>query len=160
MYVKIDWMHSADELRALYQAERDGKLRQRYHALWLLRQRHHTIDEIAALLGAAPSSIMRWAQWYREGGLAELQAHRVGQAGGVPARLTLEESAILAAYAVAGQFRSIAEVQAWVLDYFGVTYTYWGMRSVLDRLHLHAKMPRPRDPQADLEVQELWKKGA
>ncbi len=30
-----------------------------------------------------------------------------------------------------------------VEDYFGVTYTYWGMRSVLDRCHLHAVLPRP-----------------
>ena len=138
MYVKIDWSHSADELRALYQAETDGKLRQRYHALWLLRKQRMTIDEIAALLAVTPGTIIRWANWYRAGGLHELQAHRVGRAGGVMARLTLDDCAVLAAYAETGQFRSIEEVRHWVEDYFGVTYTYWGTRSVLDRCNLHA----------------------
>lgn len=160
MYVKVNWAHSADEFRALYQAESDGKLRQRYHALWLLRQQQQTIDEIATVLAVHPSTIIRWITWYRDGGLPTLQAHRVGRAGGVLARLTLEDCAVLASYAVTGIFRSIDEVRQWVEDYCGVTYTYWGMRSVLDRLNLHAVMPRPLAPQADLDLQDVWKKGA
>lgn len=160
MYVKIDWTHSAAELAALYQAERDGKLRQRYHALWLLRLRQHTLDEIAALLGVHPSTLLAWIRWYRDGGLAEVTAHRVGRAGGVQAWLTLEDCAILAAYATTGMFRSIAEVRHWVEDYFGVSYTYGGMRSLLARYRLHAVLPRPLAPQADLDIQAAWKKGA
>ena len=160
MYVQIDWTHSAAELRALYQAETDGKLRQRYHALWLLREQRMTIDEIAVLLAVHPGTIIRWANWYRAGGLHELQGHRLGRMGGVTALLTLEDCALLSAYAETGQFRSIEEVRQWVEDYFGVTYTYWGMRSVLDRCGLHGVMPRPMAPQADEEVQDAWKKGA
>lgn len=160
MYVKIDWAHSADELRALYHAERDGKLRQRYHALWLLRQQHHTLDAIAELLGVNPSTLIQWIHWYREGGISALQAHRVGRAGGVKAWLTLEDCAILAAYATTGMFRSIDDVRQWVADYFGVSYTYGGMRGLLARYRLHAVLPRPLAPQADLEVQKAWKKGA
>jgi transposase len=159
VYVKITWAHSADDLRTLYQTELEGKLRQRYHALWLLRQRQHTIDEIAKLLGVIPGTIIRWIQWYRENGLDEIRAHRVGRAGGVKARLTLEDCALLAAYAATGLFRSIDEVRQWVEDYFGVRYTYWGMRSVLDRYHLHGVLPRPQSAQADLEIQDVWKKG-
>jgi transposase len=160
VYVKIDWTHTADELRTRYQAETDGKLRQRYHALWLLREQRMTLDEIAALLAVHPGTVIRWANWYRAGGLDELQAHRVGRAGGVLARLTLADCAVLAAYAETGCFRSIAEVRQWVADYFGVTYTYWGMRSVLDRCNLHGVLPRPIAPQADLAIQDAWKKGA
>ena len=159
MYVKIDWHHTADELCALYQQERDGKLRVRYHALWLLRDAHYTIDEIAALLGVHPGTIIRWIQWYRADGLAGVRAHRLGRAGGVSARLTDAQQAQLLAQAKTGQFRSIAEVRDWVEETFGVSYTYWGMRSLLDRLHCHAVMPRPVAPQADAEVQDLWKKG-
>jgi len=160
VYVKIEWTHTADELRALYQAETDGKLRQRYHAVWLLREQRMTLDEIAALLAVHPGTVIRWANWYRAGGVDALQAHRVGRAGGVTARLTLEDCAVVAAYAETGQFRSIAEVRHWVEDYFGVTYTYWGMRSVLDRCNLHAVLPRPLAPQADEDLQDAWKKGA
>jgi transposase len=160
VYVNINWTHTADDLRALYQAESDGKLRQRYHALWLLRDHRHTIDAIAELLGVTPGTIIRWIQWYRAQGLSAIRAHRVGRAGGVHARLTLEECALLAAYAATGIFRSITEVRHWVEESFGVTYTYWGMRSVLDRYHLHGVMPRPLAPQADLAIQDAWKKGA
>lgn len=160
MYVKIDWHQTAAELCALYQHEVDGKLRVRYHALWLLRAAHHTIDEIAALLGVHPSTIIRWIQWYRTDGLAGVRAHRLGEAGGVTARLTSEQQAHLVEHTTTAQLRSIAEVRAWVEDAYGVCYTYWGMRSLLDRLDCHAVMPRPIAPQADPAIQDLWKKGA
>jgi transposase len=107
-----------------------------------------------------PGTVIRWANWYRAGGVDELQAHRVGRAGGVMARLTVDDCAVMAAYAETGCFRSIDEVRQWVEDYFGVLYTYWGMRSVLDRCHLHAVRPRPMAPQADDAIQDAWKKGA
>jgi hypothetical protein len=34
------------------------------------------------------------------------------------------------------------------------------MRSLLDQLHIHAKVPRPVNPKADPAVQAAWKKGA
>ncbi len=160
MYVKVDWQHSEAELQTLFQAERDGKLRQRYQALWLLRRGQLTQAAIAELVGACPDTIIRWVNWYRAGGLAEVEAHRLGRAGGIDARLTLEEQAILAAYAGAGTFRSIDAVRQWLFAYFGVTYTYWGTRSLLDRLKIHGKVPRPYNPQADPDAQEAWKKGA
>lgn len=160
MYVKVNWAHSAEELRALYQAERDAKLRQRYHALWLVRQHQYTTDEIAALLGVCPGTVLRWIAWYREGGLEALQAHRVGRAGGVQARLTWDALDLLAAYALDGAFRSMDDVRQFIVTTFGVSYTYWGVRSLLDRLGFVSVMPRPLAPQADPATQEAWKKGA
>lgn len=160
MYVKVAWQHSADELKALYRAECDGKRRQRLHALWLLRDGTRTMAEVGILVGSCERSVQRWLDWYRAGGLPTLDAHRLGQAGGVVARLSLEAQAILAAYAADGAFRTIDEVRQWVETTFDVSYSYWGMRSLLDRLHIHAKVPRPVNPKADLAVQEAWKKGA
>jgi transposase len=160
VYVKVNWAHSAEELRALYQAELDAKLRQRYHALWLVRQQHHTIDEIAAVLGVHRSTIIQWIAWYRQGGVEELQAHRVGRAGGVVARLTWDDYDLLAAYAIDGAFRSIEDVRQFVAEAFGVPYSYGGIRRLLARLHLVSVMPRPVSPKADPERQEAWKKGA
>jgi transposase len=160
VYVHVNWQHTVEELRTLYQQERDGKRRQRLHALWLIRQRQHTVAQVAALVGATEVTLHRWLNWYRAGGLATLDAHRVGQAGGVVARLSLEDQAVLAAYAGDGAFRTIDEVRQWVATTCGVTYSYWGMRSLLDRLHLHAKVPRPVNPKADPAAQAAWKKGA
>lgn len=160
MYVKVDWQHTEHELHTLYQTERDGKLRQRYQALWLVHEGRMTQEEIAHVVGTTKASVIRWVNWYRAGGLAEVQAHRVGVHGGVVARLSLEEQAILAAYTGTGMFQRIADVRQWAADYFGVSYSYWGMRSLLARLKIHAKVPRPVADGADLEAQEAWKKGA
>lgn len=160
MYVKVDWQHTEEELHALFQQECDGKLRQRYQALWLVREGRLTEVEIAHVVGATPGTVIRWVNWYRAGGLADVQAHRVGVASGVVARLSLEEQAILAAYTATGEFRTIDAVRRWAEDYFGVPYSYWGMRSLLDRLKIHAKVPRPVADGADPDAQAAWKKGA
>ena len=160
MYVKLDWQESSEELHARYRAESDPHVRTRLQALWLLRDGARTIDEIAAVVGVNPSSVKLWITWYRHGGLAEVTAHRVGQAGGVLAKISLEDQALLAAEAANGAFRSIDEVRHWIQEQTGLVYTYWGARSLLDRLKIHAKVPRPVHPQTDLVAQEAWKKGA
>ena len=160
MYINIDWQHTADELKALYQREQDGKRRQRLHALWLMRERTRTRDEVAAVVGAGERTVQRWLDWYRAGGLPTLDAHRLGQAGGVVARVSVDDQALLAAYAADGTFHTIDEARQWVEATCSVAYTYWGMRSLLDRLKIHAKVPRPVNPKADPAVQEAWKKGA
>lgn len=160
MYVKVEWQHSLDELRALYCAERDGKRRQRLQALWLLREGSRTLAEVGAVVGSCERSVQRWLDWYRAGGVPALDQHRVGHAGGVIARLSLDDQALVAAYAADGAFHTIDEVRQWVADTLGVAYTYWGIRSLLDRLHIHAKVPRPVNPQTDPATQAAWKKGA
>jgi transposase len=73
--------------------------------------------------------------------------------------LTLEQQAELAAWTVTGMFRTIDEVRQWVQAEWGVVYTSGGIRSLLDRLKIHAKVPRPQAVTADLVAQAAWKKG-
>lgn len=160
VYVKIDWLESADDLQARYRAEHDPHVRTRLHALWLLRLGTRTIDAVAAIVGVNPSSVKSWVNWYRTGGLAEVTAHHLGQAGGVVAKISLEDQAILASEAADGTFRSIDEVRVWLKEYCDLDYSYWGTRSLLDRLKIHAKVPRPVNPKTDRAAQEAWKKGA
>lgn len=160
MYVKVDWQHTEVDLRKRYQRERDGKRRQRLHALWLMRQGQHTVAQVANLVGVTEGTLQRWLNWYRAGGLEALEAHRVGQAGGVVARVSLEEQALLAAYAGDGAFQTIDEVRQWLKQTYAVDYTDWGTRSLLDRLKIHAKVPRPLNPKTEAATQEAWKKGA
>lgn len=56
-------------------------------------------------------------------------------------------------------FTTVAEVAAWVERQWGIHYTYWGMRHVLQRLGLK-KAPRPLAAKASLPVQQAWKRGA
>jgi transposase len=147
-------------LKALYTPEPDGRRRQRLHALWLIRQGTRTIVQVAEVVGVTEQTLQTWLNWYRQGGLPTLDAHRLGQGGGVVVRMSLDAQALLAAYAADGTFHTMDEARQWAETQCGVTYTYWGMRSLLDRLKIHAKVPRPVNPKADPAVQDAWKKGA
>jgi transposase len=157
----LHW-NPGDTIAALavrYHREVAPDLQIRWHALWLLR-RGLARDEVADLLDVHPRTLRDWIAWYQQGGCAEIARHRSGGRQGQSCRLSLEQEAELAAWAETGIFHAIADVQHWVADYWGIDYTYWGMRSLLDRLKIHAKVPRPRAVHADLAVQAAWKKGA
>jgi len=96
--------------------------------------------------------------WYRQGGLTALRAHR--QAGkGQPSFLTTDHQAQLREQAATGAFRTAAEAQQWLRAQFGVRYTAGGMYSLLGRLRIHPKVPRPVNPKADQVAQAAWKNG-
>jgi transposase len=79
-----------EALRAAYRAERDVVLRQRLHALWLLRSSERRMEEVAGLVGATYRTVQRWVAWYREGGLDAIRTHRMGGYGQTP-RLTEDQ---------------------------------------------------------------------
>jgi len=156
---QIEW-RSTDtvaELAYRYHTERDVKRQRRWHALWLLR-RGLARAEVCDLLDINPRTLRDWIAWYRHGGCAEVAQHQQGGHGTTP-RLSLEQLAELVAWIGTGMFRTIDEVRQWVQAEWGVVYTYWGMRSVLDRLQVHAKVPRPQAVTADPAAQAAWKKG-
>ena len=156
----IAWQAGDDAaaLKAAYEAERRRDVRPRLHALWLLRT-GRGVREVASILGMHERTVQRWVGWYRRGGLAAVAAHR--QAGrGQPTWLTAEQQAALVAQAATGAFRIAQEAQLWVAHRFGDRYTASGMASLLHRLRIHPKVPRPRNPKADCAQQDRWKGGA
>jgi transposase len=149
---------SEEALRAAYRAERDVDVRQRVHALWLLRSGERRMDEVAALVGTTYRTVQRWVAWYRQGGLDAVRTHRMGGYG-QPPRLTVEQQEHLAQEVATGRFRNAAAIRAWVAETFGVTYTEGGMDSLLERLECKPKVPRPLHEKANLADQETWNKG-
>lgn len=156
----VAWQHTADELYRAYRMEDDRALRTRLHALWLLREGGRSRKEIAAVLGVHVSTIQVWLDWYRVGGLEEVTRHQQGAGGGRTARLSADQELRLWALACTGRFRCIEDARQWVEDTYGIVYTYDGMRSLLDRLEIVSKVPRPCADNADFAAQEAWKKGA
>ena len=86
-------------------------------------------------------------------------SRRNGGHGGRQPWLNQEQEDELRRKADAGDFRAIAEAIDWVKQTFQITYTYWGMRSLFDRMKLKKKVPRPSNPKASAVEQEAWKKG-
>lgn len=147
-----------EALRAAYRGEREVAVRQRLHALWLLRSGERRMAEVAGLVGTAYRTLQRWVAWYRAGGLAAVRTHRLGGYG-QPARLTAAQQEQLAQEVATGRFRNAVAVRAWVTETFGVTYTEGGMDSLLERLRCKPKVPRPLHEKANLAAQEAWKRG-
>lgn len=157
--IVMEWTESAEELYARYTAERDVPRRQRLQALWLVRT-GASVAVASQLAGVGSRSVERWLGWYRRGGLAEVLRRVPGYgAPGAPSRLTAEQQQALVAQASTGTFRTYDEARQWVEATFGVAYSYQGMYSVLARLAIHPKVPRPMAAKADLEAQAAWQKG-
>jgi transposase len=139
-------------------AERDGTLRSRLHALWLLRS-GKALGAVAAVLGVHDRSVQRWVAWYRQGGLAAVRGQRMGGVG-QPSLLTAEAQAEVADVVASGRFHTAAEIRDWIAEHYRANYTVGGVCSLLARLRCNPKVPRPLNPKADLAAQEAWKRGA
>ena len=156
----IQWRDedTVEALLARYRAEKVLELRTRWHALWLLRT-GKSRAEVAGVLAIDPRTLRDWVCWYRQGGCATVAQHREGGRGGRVSRLSSEQLGLIREQAARGVWGNTRDVGEWVKQEFGITYTYWGIRSVLDRLHIHPREPRPIAAKADVDVQEAWKKG-
>ena len=156
--IQIEWEHSEAELRELYHAEKDVNRRSRYHALWLVRS-GRSAQEVSDILDVHYRTLRRWLYWYRDGSLVEVENRLPGQAGGVEAYLSEAQEDQLRAAADAGQFHTARDIQNWIDDQWQIEYTHKGIYSLLERLDIVWKVPRPANPKADESQQDDWKKG-
>jgi len=156
--LRIEWHEDEQTLYRLYKQEKDHQRHTRLHALWLVRQ-GRSVTAVAALVGVHRRTLQEWLAWYRQGGVAEVLAHRHGGHGGREGRLNAEQEAALVARAAAGEIRRIQDGVDWVRKTYDIVYSYWGMRHVFERLGLRKKVPRQTAPQASAQAQDAWKKG-
>ena len=157
--VVIQWAaeDTADALHRQYRAEKVPEVRTRLHALWLLRRGEPPAAVVSAL-GVGLRSVHRWLQWYREGGLAQVCGRRKGGPG-KPSFLTRAQEQQVVAEAAKGVFATARAVRDWIEEQFGVVYTVGSMYTLLPRLGIGLKVPRPRHAKMDPQAQATWKKG-
>lgn len=156
--LRLTWHEDQDHLREQYRSERDPELRTRWHGLWLVRQ-GHSLTDAATLVGVNARTVRQWIAWYQDGGLAEVARHRHGGRQGRMGRLTPAEQQALIKETERGALLSSGDAVAWVEQQFGKRYRSFGMRSLLHRLGLRKKVPRPLAEKAELAAQAAWKKG-
>lgn len=87
MYVRERMPGDLDRLARLIRRERDAKQRDRYRMV-LLALKGEEKARIADLLGAAKSTVEKWAYAYRDGGIDALTP---GKAKGAAPKLTAEQ---------------------------------------------------------------------
>ena len=144
-------------MKAAYRENRDRWVRLRLQALWLLR-RGWRMEQVAEVVGTEYRSVQRWVAWYRQGGRAAVQGHRMGGTGH-PAFLTAAQQEEVATEVAPGRFRTAAEIRDWIAQEYGVEYTVAGVYGLLDRLRCAPKVPRPVHAKTDRAAQTAWKKG-
>lgn len=155
----VQWEESAEDLYERYCAARDVEKRKRLQALWRVRQ-GETEAEAARQAGVGRRTLVRWLSWYRRGGLDEVLRRVPGHgAEGKPCWLSAAQKEELGERCSQGEFRSAPEVRDWVEEQWGVCYGSGGMYTLLARLRIHPKVPRPQAEKADPQAQEAWKKG-
>lgn len=157
----VHWQDSAETLQERYLQEAHGPTRTRLHALWLVRT-GRPLKEVAAVLGVTSRALQNWVQWYREGGLLELQRHPLGgrRTPTQACRLSPAQQEALRQWTREGRCFRVADAQEWVQQQYGVSYSYWGMWELLHRLGLRPKRPRPQHKRADPRAQAAWREGA
>ncbi len=157
--VSIDWApeDTADARHAQYRAEPVAEVRTRLHALWRLRLGEGP-TAVAAGVGVSRNSVQLWLRWYRSGGLAEVRSHRRGGPG-KSCFLTEAQAEQVVAEAAQGVFATAQAVRDWIEEQFGVAYTVGSLYTLLPRLGIRLKTPRPRHEKTDAQAQAIWKKG-
>jgi transposase len=155
---QIDIAESAADLKKQLQVAREGRHKEKLQMLWWLKSGQvceH--QEIGQRLGRDPSTVTRWLQTYRQGGLVALLA--VHKAPGAQRKLSAEVLAALQKELETGPgFSSYGAIVQWLereqgqrIEY-GTVY-HW----VRYRLGAKLKVPRPQSYQQDPTVVEGFK---
>lgn len=156
----VGWGETAEELYKRYKGEADIKVRKRLQVLWLVRSGQGA-RAAAKQAGVGERTVVRWLGWYRDGGLESVLERVPGHgAMGTASWLSEDQKWLLQEQTAKGKFRTYDEAREWVEQEYGVTYRYKGMYSMLARLGVHPKVPRPVSEKADPKRQEEWKRGA
>nr|WP_290221119.1 helix-turn-helix domain-containing protein [Trichocoleus desertorum] len=144
--------------KSLHQARRVSQ-KEKLQMLWWLKsaqvQQH---QELAQRLGRNPSTITRWLQQYRQGGISELL--RLKKSPGRPPEMDGEMLRQLEERLAQPEgFKSYGEVEQWVRSELGKAVKYKTVhKTVRYRLKAKLKVPRPQSIQQDPQAVTLFKK--
>ena len=133
----------------------------RRRALALLDE-GRSLNEVARLLGCAPSSVMRWRDRRRRGGVKAL---KVGASPGRPSKLTAVQRRQLIRLLLRGAMAHGYTTEVWttgritevIEEHFGVTYHRDHVGRLLHALGWSAQTPERRAVERDERAIKHWK---
>jgi len=150
---------SAETLEKQLKQARRGSQKERLQMLWWLKtEQVSEHQQLAHRLGRDPSTISRWLQKYRRGGLSQLL--KVKTAPGKAAQITpVALAGLQQRLASETGFSSYEEIVGWLKTEYGLemkyaTVYYW----VHYRLKAKLKVPRPRSAKQEGAAVEQFKK--
>ena len=150
---------SVEFLEKQLKQARTASQKERLQILWWLKTGQVTQhQELANRLGRDTSTVTRWLQKYRRGGL--LQLLEVKKAPGQAPQLTASALAGLKQRLETGAgFKSYGEIVEWLKAEYSLELTYATVYSwVHYRLKAKLKVPRPHSAKQDVAAVEQFKK--
>ena len=153
--------HTTEALRSLYRTEKNAKLAQRIHGVYLA-SKGLTCPEIVAITAVARRTIQQWVQKYNQQSIAGL---RDKPRPGTPTKLPRKKEIQLKKRIEAGPTKtdgvSVLNGPAIrrILEHeFGVLYSRQGLYDLLHRLGYSCLCPRPQHEKANPQLQTEFKK--
>lgn len=157
--LKIEIRESLDYLEKSLRYAKTAYQKERLQMLWWLKSSQVTQhQQLAQRLGRDPSTITRWLQQYRTGGIEALL--KVKKATGQPAKIEGELlTKLQERLAQPEGFKSYKAIQQWLEAEAGHPFNYKTVhQTVYYRLGAKLKVPRPRNVKQDENEVERFKK--
>lgn len=157
----VEVAESAEELRHRLHHATTATSTQRLQMLyWIKTQAVSTRQKLAQLLGRNESTVYRWLQRYKTGGIdALLEVKKApGKTSTIPNNVINQLRERLSQ---PQGFNSYIEVHQWLTQECHVAIAYKSAHKIV-RYQLKAKLkvPRPRSAKAQVEVQQTFKKNS
>ena len=156
---KIEIAESVEELKLLMKQQKSGLGFAKVQSLYLLKIKVvENVNYLAVIIGRGESTIHRWLQLYKQGGLTLLleEPPKTGR----PKKLAIETVAQLQKELSEPEgFSSYREIQLWLLSCLNIEISYSTLhRIVRYELQSKLKVPRPtHEKQAVGVVEAFWK---
>lgn len=157
--LEIEIEESAAALDKQLKHARTASQKERLQMMWWLKtEQVSEHQQLAHRLGRNPSTISRWLQKYRQGGLSELLEVKTAP-GAVPQIRAEALAGLQARLESETGFSSYGEIISWLKTEYGLELTYatvyyW----VHYRLKAKLKVPRPCSAKQDPVAVERFKK--
>ncbi len=159
--IKIEIRESETYLLELLKTEKNAKTKEKLQVLyWLKTKQVETGGYLASLSGHHQTTISRWLNKYRTGGLEVLLSRKKGSGRKttIPdeARAALEEE-----LKDSQGFLSYKEIQTWLKVFYGYEASYSAIHKLVRyKLKAKLKVPRPVNIKQKEGVKEEFKKNS
>ena len=159
--LKVEISETAEDLKQQLKRQKKGQEKERLQMLYWLKSGQVTSrQELAKRLGRNESTVYRWLEKYRQGGLTRLL--EVKAAAGIEPKIkgqVLEQ--LQQKLSQSEGFKSYQDIHSWLTQLFGLEIGYSTVhRIVRYQLKAKLKVPRPRSRKTTEQQQATYKKTA
>ncbi len=159
--MNVEQHHTKKELQSRYRTEKNARLAQRIHGVYLA-SKGLTCPEIVNVTGAARRTIQQWVHKYNKHGIVGLEDKpRPGTPTKLPRKKELKFRKRIEAGPTKADSVSVLNgpaIRRILEQEFGVLYSRQGLYDLLHRLGYSCLCPRPQHENANPQLQADFKK--